>query len=84
MGSGSKIVKYLSSTLFLLICIHSFKNSLMYLSKSDFKVASNCPSKLYFKKKRFPSLMNDNPYLQFLADGGYMVEKIATRIHEIN
>ena len=56
----------------------------MYLSKSDFKVASNCPSKLYFKKKRFPSLMNDNPYLQFLADGGYMVEKIATRIHEIN
>jgi hypothetical protein len=53
----------------------------MYLSKSDFKVASNCPSKLYFKKKRYPSLMNDNPYLQFLADGGYMVEKMAKLLY---
>lgn len=28
----------------------------MYLSKSDFKVAQDCPSKLYYKKLKYPSL----------------------------
>jgi hypothetical protein len=46
----------------------------MYLTKSDFKIARTCPTKLYYKKLRYPSLMDDNPYLEFLADGGYMVE----------
>lgn len=49
----------------------------MNLTKSDFKVAQTCPTKLYYKKRRYPSLNDDNPYLQFLADGGYMVEKMA-------
>jgi hypothetical protein len=48
-----------------------------YLTKSDFKVASTCPTKLYYKKLRYPSLLDDDPYLEFLADGGYMVEKMA-------
>jgi hypothetical protein len=49
----------------------------MNLTKSDFKVAQTCPTKLYYKKRRYPSLNDDSPYLQFLADGGYMVEKMA-------
>jgi hypothetical protein len=47
------------------------------LTKSDFKVARVCPTKLYYKKLRYPSTNDDNPYLEFLADGGYMVEKMA-------
>lgn len=49
----------------------------MNLSKSDFKIAQTCPTKLYYKKLRYPSLNDENPYLEFLADGGYMVEKMA-------
>src|SRR5271155_5486557 len=49
----------------------------MHLSKSDFKVARTCGTKLYFKKLRYPSKLDDDPYLEFLADGGYMVETIA-------
>ncbi|MCW1913040.1 DUF2779 domain-containing protein [Luteolibacter sp. GHJ8] len=49
----------------------------MYLTKSDFNVARECPTKLYYKKLRYPSLLNENPFMEFLADGGYMVEKMA-------
>ena len=49
----------------------------MYLTKSDFKVALTCPTKLYYKKLRYPSLLDADPFLEFLADGGYMVEKMA-------
>lgn len=49
----------------------------MYLSKSDFKVARTCPTKLYYKKLRYPSLLDQDPFMKFLADGGYMVEKMA-------
>lgn len=47
-----------------------------YLSKSDFKVAQTCPTKLYYKKSGYPSLDDDDEYLMLLAEGGYMVEKI--------
>jgi len=49
----------------------------MHLSKSDFKVARTCGTKLYYRKLRYPSNLDDDPYLEFLADGGYMVETIA-------
>jgi len=49
----------------------------VYLTKSDFKVARTCPTKLYYKKLKYPSRKDDDPYLQFLADGGYMVETMA-------
>ena len=49
----------------------------MHLSKSDFKVARTCGTKLYYKKLRYPSKQDDDPYLEFLADGGYMIETIA-------
>ena len=52
-----------------------------YLSKSDFKVAQTCPTKLFYKKNGYPSANQENDYLMMLADGGYMVEKIAKLLH---
>ena len=48
-----------------------------YLSKTDFKVARTCATKLYYRKLVYPSMLDEDEYLQFLADGGYMVETIA-------
>jgi len=48
----------------------------MFLTKNNFLTARSCPTKLYFKKLDYPSLSDDDPYLEFLADGGYMVETI--------
>jgi hypothetical protein len=49
----------------------------MLLSKSDFKIARTCPTKLYYRKLKYPGAFQDDPYVEFLADGGYMVEAIA-------
>jgi hypothetical protein len=48
-----------------------------YLSKTDFKVARTCATKLYYRKLAHPSTRDNDEYLKFLADGGYMVEAIA-------
>jgi hypothetical protein len=53
----------------------------IFLSKSDFKAARDCPSKLYYKKKKYASSKDDNAFLAMLADGGYMVEKIAKLLY---
>jgi hypothetical protein len=75
--NGSDSVSYL----------HDFfaKNSLTpcYLSKSDFKMAQTCPTKLYYKKLGYPSTRDTDRYFQFLADGGYMVETIAKPIRKL-
>jgi hypothetical protein len=52
-----------------------------YLSKSDYKTARSCPTKLYYRKLRYPSGMDDDPYLEMLADGGYMIEEMARQLH---
>lgn len=52
-----------------------------YLTKSDFKTARSCPTKLFYKKKRYSSNMDENPYLSFLADGGYVVETMAKLLY---
>ena len=49
----------------------------MFLTKNDFIASRSCQTKLYYKKLGYPSLSDDDPYLEFLADGGYMVEKMA-------
>lgn len=49
-----------------------------YLSKSDFKVARTCHTKLYYKKSGFPSNLEDDEYMDYLARGGYQVGKMAT------
>jgi hypothetical protein len=47
------------------------------LSKSDFTLACTCPAKLYFRENGYPDTRDRDPYLQFLAEGGYMVEALA-------
>ena len=52
------------------------------LSKSDFKIASTCAKKLQYKKQKYPSSLEENDFLAILAEGGYIVGKLATIIHE--
>jgi hypothetical protein len=52
-----------------------------YLSKSDFKVAQTCATKLYYKKNKYPSLKDENEYLALLADGGFMIGKLAQLLY---
>jgi len=52
-----------------------------YLSKSDFKVAQSCPTKLFYKKNKYPSLNEENDYLSLLADGGFMIGKLAQLLY---
>lgn len=47
------------------------------LSKSDFKVGSDCPTKLYYKKNGYPSKASEDEYLAFLAEGGYLIGAVA-------
>lgn len=49
----------------------------MFLTKNDFLVALTCPTKLYYKKLGYPSSLDEDAYLEFLRDGGYMVEAMA-------
>src|SRR5262245_23546616 len=48
-----------------------------YLTKSDFKACYDCRTKLYYRKKNYPTNLDENEYLQFLADGGFMIETVA-------
>jgi CRISPR/Cas system-associated exonuclease Cas4 (RecB family) len=52
-----------------------------YLSKSDFKVAQTCSTKLFYKKHKYPSLKDTNDYLSLLADGGFMIGKLAQLLY---
>jgi hypothetical protein len=47
------------------------------LSKSDYTLARTCDTKLYFRENRFPDTRASSPYLQLLADGGFMVDALA-------
>jgi len=48
-----------------------------YLTKSDFKACLDCRTKLYYRKNRYASTLDDDEYMRFLADGGFMVEYVA-------
>ena len=52
-----------------------------YISKSDFKVSRECATKLYYKKLDYPNTNEKNEYLQLLAEGGYIVGKMAQLIY---
>lgn len=47
------------------------------LSKSDFKTARECPTKLYYRELGYASKKDDDEYLALLAEGGYVVEQMA-------
>ena len=50
-----------------------------YLTKSAFKVALECPSKLYYygRKKEYPNTLNENEFMAALAEGGFQVGALA-------
>lgn len=49
-----------------------------YLSKSDFQLSSSCSKKLIYKKAGYPIANEQNEYMEMLAQGGYIVGKMAT------
>jgi hypothetical protein len=53
-----------------------------YLTKSKFKLASECPTKLFYTgKSEYINNSMDNPFLEALADGGYQVGELAKYYH---
>lgn len=51
------------------------------LSKSDFQLASSCAQKLVYKKRGYPSSNDTDEYTKMLAQGGYIVGKMATLLY---
>ena len=47
------------------------------ISKSDFKLALECERKLVYKRRGYPGSVAEDPFLEFLQDGGFMVEAVA-------
>lgn len=53
-----------------------------YLTKSKFKVALECPRKLfYYGKSEYGNINSENEFLQSLAEGGYQVGELAKYYH---
>ncbi len=50
-----------------------------YLTKSKFKTALECPTKLYYseRKKEYANAKLDDPFLEALAKGGFQVGELA-------
>ena len=49
-----------------------------YLTKSRFKLALECPTKLFYtRKKEYPDIRQDDSFLQALAEGGFQVGELA-------
>ena len=49
-----------------------------YLTKSRFKLALECPTKLYYTGKgEYADTKNDKEFLAMLADGGFQVGELA-------
>ncbi|MBN1969144.1 MAG: DUF2779 domain-containing protein [Candidatus Delongbacteria bacterium] len=53
-------------------------NEKRYLTKSRFKLALECPTKLYYTcKKEYPDTKKDDSFLEALAEGGFQVGELA-------
>lgn len=53
-----------------------------YLTKSRFKTALDCETKLFYtNKKDYPDQKIDDPFLEALAEGGFQVEELARLYH---
>jgi hypothetical protein len=48
-----------------------------YLSKSDYKLARTCPTKLYYKKLHYPALTDGSSFMELLEEDGYLFEALA-------
>jgi len=53
------------------------------LSKSRFKSALECPTKLYYygKKKEYANQMAENEFMMALAEGGFQIGELAKYSH---
>ncbi len=53
-----------------------------YLTKSRFKLAVDCPTKLYYTgKKEYANANDGNEFLEMLADGGFQVGELAKQMY---
>lgn len=52
-----------------------------HLSKSDFKIASTCAKKLVYKKKYYKTRNDGNEFMEMLAEGGFVVGKLAQLLY---
>ncbi len=57
----------------------SMKTLMRYLTKSRFKLAVECPTKLFYtgKPKIYRDTKQEDSFLQMLAEGGYQVGELA-------
>lgn len=55
----------------------------VYLTKSRFKLATECPTKLFYtgKSDEYSDAKKDNDFLQSLAEGGYQVGELAKLLY---
>ena len=52
--------------------------NMRYLTKSRFKLAEECPTKLFYtKKQEYPDKKMEDPFLVALAEGGFQVGELA-------
>lgn len=57
--------------------VHHFP--MRYLTKSRFKLAVECPTKLFYTgKDHYRNLLSEDSFMQALAEGGFQVGKMAT------
>lgn len=52
-----------------------------YLTKSDFKVAQTCATKLYYRKMKYPTVEEGDDYLDMIAHQGYLLEALARALY---
>jgi hypothetical protein len=60
-------------------------SNLRYLTKSRFKLAIDCPTKLFYtnKEKEYKNEMADDDFLAMLAEGGYQVGELAKKRYSV-
>jgi hypothetical protein len=60
----------------------SNRSSKRYLTKSRFKLAVECPTKLFYTgKPEYANTNNDDEFLAMLADGGFQVGELAKYLY---
>ena len=53
-----------------------------YFTKSKFKIASECPTRLfYLDKPQYANQNEENPFLEALAEGGYQAGELAKQYY---
>lgn len=53
----------------------------LHLTKSAFKSARSCPSKLCYYNYRYPNTLDEDEYLNMLSEGGYVIGRLAQVLH---